>query len=88
MCFNRFSQTSRCGCCRTRCDITTNASAQVYTLYSLHRFVDVPMRTYYGPGYSQQQVLESIDQSLTTMATCAQTVQTGMQRDCGCNRCS
>ena len=54
-------------------------------MYSLHRFVDVPMQTYYGAGYSQQEALESIDQSLAELADCAQTIQAGMQGRCNCN---
>ena len=87
MCFNRLFRRRSCNCCHTRCYPAAGNAAQVYTMYSLHRFVDVPMHIYYGPGYSQQQVLESIDQSLITMSDCAQTLQAGMQYPCGCNRC-
>ena len=84
MCFNRFLRKGCCNSCRACLYPAVSHTAQVYTLYSLHRFVDVPMHIYYGPGYSQQQVLESIDQSLTTMANCVQTRQPDM---CGCNCC-
>ena len=80
---NRFVHRNHCCCnrCRNRSDV----SAQVYTLYSMQHFVDVPMHIYYGSGYSHQQVLESIDQSLSTLAESAAELQSTMHNHgCGC----
>ena len=63
---------NHCGCNQRRCG--QSAPAAEYFVNYRYRFVDTPMQVYYGPGYTERDVLESIDDSLQTIA----------QRPCGC----
>lgn len=54
-------------CCCTRQRKTVSAAAE-YTVTYRYRYVDVPMQTYYGPGYSARDVLENMADSLETIA--------------------
>lgn len=62
---------SPCCLCWKRCYIrqreTVSAAAE-YTVTYRYRYVDVPMQTYYGPGYSARDVLENMADSLETIA--------------------
>lgn len=53
--------------CCTRQRETVSAAAE-YTVTYRYRYVDVPMQTYYGPGYSARDVLENMADSLETIA--------------------
>ena len=53
-----------CGC--RQCG--QSSSATEYLVNYRYRFLDMPMQVYYGPGYTEQDVLESIDSSLQTMS--------------------
>lgn len=63
---------NQCGCGQRCCG--QSASAAEYFVNYRYRFVDVPMQVYYGPGYTERNVLESIDDSLQAIS----------QRPCGC----
>ena len=62
-------QRCRSRCCNSRCGNSCcgNSSSTVYVCYRA-RFEDVPMQTYYGPGYSARDVLENMADSLETIA--------------------
>ena len=53
--------------CCTRQRETVSAAAE-YTVTYRYRYVDVPMQTYYGQGYTNENVLESMDRSLQRIA--------------------
>ena len=88
MFFNRFffhnRRCSRYRCCSCHNRQCSNAST-VYTVYDVRHYADIPMRIYYGPGYTQQNVLESMDASLEIIAHAAQSLQTvNPHNGCGC----
>lgn len=72
-----FRRNRRCCCCRC-CNEQNHSTSSVYTVYSLQRFADVPMQIYYGPGYTERNVLEGMEESLQTIADTAE----GLQRSC------
>ena len=81
---NWFFRRNRCCCCRCG-HVRTDSSSGIYTVYTLQHFADVPMQIYYGPGYTERNVLESMDEALHTLADTAET----LQRTCGrCNSCN
>lgn len=65
---NWFFRRNRCCSCCRRCSSQTDSSSAVYTVFTARHFADVPMRVFFGPGFTERDVLESIDDSLQTIA--------------------
>ena len=87
-----FFRRNRCCCCRccrysSRCNMQTHASSDVYTVYSVQHFANVPMHIHYGPGYTQHNVLESMDASLQTMADTAERMHSNCGQHTSCCSC-
>lgn len=84
-----FRRNRCCSCCRC-CTVQTVPASAVYSVYSLQRFADVPMQIYYGSGYTEQNVLETIDRSLQTLADTVERPQDNYRRydsSCTCRSC-
>jgi len=84
---NWFFRRNRCcgfRCCQNR----WNSSSGIYTVYTLQHFIDVPMQIYYGPGYTEGNIMESMDESLQTIANTAETLQYRYGQRTACNSCS
>ncbi len=64
-------QTNTCGCCGCcgcgQCSGAVQTGQASYLVYR-YRYENVPMQTYYGPGYTTENVLESMDRSLQRIA--------------------
>ena len=72
----------RQGCCqRNRCHYGGNSSG-VYSVAYYRHFADVPMRIFYGPGFTAEDSLESIDNSLETIAETFSHQQAACRRNC------
>lgn len=57
---------SGCGCCGSgcrQCGESVQAGQTSYLVYH-YRYENIPMQTYYGPGYTTENVMESIARSL------------------------
>lgn len=53
-----------CQCCRNGAEHTS--AETIVTIR--RRFLDVPMQTFFGPGFTERDILENIDDSLQTIA--------------------
>lgn len=76
-----FGYRQRCGCQRNRCHYGGNSSG-IYSVAYYRHFADVPMRIFYGPGFTAQDSLESIDHSLETIAGAFSHQQAACRRNC------
>ena len=76
-----FGYRQRCGCQRNRCHYGGNSSGICSVAYYRH-FADVPMRIFYGPGFTAEDSLESIDNSLETIAETFSHQQAACRRNC------
>lgn len=77
-----FGCRQRCGC-RSCCHQGCNSSG-VYAVTYYRHFANVPMRIFYGPGFTAEDSLESIDNSLETIAEQFANRQTASRRNCCC----
>lgn len=77
-----FGCRQRCGC-RSCCHQGCNSSG-VYAVTYYRHFANVPMRIFYGPGFTAEDSLESIDTSLETIAEQFANRQTASRRNCCC----
>ena len=77
---------SRCCCCRCR-NVQAVSSSNVYTVYSLQHLADVPMHIYYGPGYTERNVMEGMEESLQTIADTAEMLQSSYRPSGTCRSC-
>ena len=83
---NWFFHRNRCCCCSCRCrNVQPHSSSGIYTVYSLQRFADVPMQIYYGPGYTERNVMEGMEESLQTIANTAEMLHNSVQRTDSCS---
>ena len=65
--------TTACSC--SSCNGSRSASCREYTCCYCSRYVDVPMCIYYGEGYTSQNSLQAISQSLSQIADTLCTMQ-------------
>lgn len=83
---NWFFRRNRCCCCCCRCrNVQTDSSSGIYTVYALQHFADVPMQIYYGPGYTERNVLENMDDALQIIADSAEMLQNTVRRPNPCS---
>ena len=71
-------------CCRRNCCHHGGHSSGFYSVAYYRHFADVPMRIFYGPGFTAQDSLESIDNALETIAEAFSHQQTTDRRNCCC----
>jgi len=84
-----FRRNRCCYCCCRCCNTRTDSSSHVYTVYSLQHFADVPMHIYYGPGYTERNVMESMNEALHTLADGSELLHGTRQHCSSCSsRCS
>lgn len=84
---NWFFRRNRCYCCCRCRNAQAVSTSSVYTVYSLQHFADVPMRIYYGPGYTERNVMEGMDDSLQTIADAAEMLQSNYRGSGSCRSC-
>lgn len=72
---------NRC-CCRSCCH--SGNSSGIYSVAYYRHFANVPMRVFYGPGFTTEDSLESIDNALETIAEGFSHQQATCQRNCCC----
>lgn len=78
-----FGRRQRCSCgCGCRND--SDSSSGVYSVAYYRHFANVPMRVFFGPGFTAEDSLESIDNSLETIAEQFSQRQTSSRRNCCC----
>lgn len=71
-------------CCRRNCCHHGGHSSGLYSVAYYRHFADVPMRIFYGPGFTAEDSLESIDNALETIAEAFSHQQTTDRRNCCC----
>lgn len=81
-----FRRNRCCNCCRC-CNRHTDSSSEVFTVFTARHFADVPMRVFFGPGFTERDVLESIDDSLQTIADASTVRQSSNRRRSNCCSC-
>ena len=76
-----FGRRQRC-CCRRNCCHCGSDSSGVYSVAYYRHFANVPMRIFYGPGFTAEDSLEIIDNSLETIAEVFSQQQAACRRNC------
>ena len=69
-------------CCRRSCCHHSGNSSGVYSVAYYRHFANVPMRVFYGPGFTAEDSLESIDNSLETIAKGFSHQHSACRRNC------
>lgn len=64
---NSGSQRSACNNCACN-GVSSSRCTREIRQYYISRYIDVPMNIYYGEGYTQQDSLRAIEESLSRIA--------------------